>query len=138
MKKATFFTVTVTVLAITAALGEYVYEGQWGTRGAGNGQFDRPREVSLAPNGNVYVVDTYNSRIQYFSPTGVYLGKWGSRGTGNGYFNSPEGIAVAPNGNVYVADTQRHRIQYFTANGSFLGKWGTEGTGDYLLLPRRI
>ena len=50
-----------------AAFGDWVYEGQWGSYGTGNGQFDSPMGVNVAPaSGNVYVADTYNHRVQYF------------------------------------------------------------------------
>ena len=86
MKRRVFLYITVCVTAATLALGDYVYEGQWGSEGSGSGQFDRPREVALAPNGNVYVIDTYNNRVQYFTPTGNFIGAWGRLGSGDGYF----------------------------------------------------
>jgi len=94
------------------------------------GQFYDPRSVAVAPDGTVYVADTYNHRIQRFSASGAFLGTWGARGSGDGQFDSPHGVAVAPDGTVYVADTLNHRIQRFSADGTFLGKWGSEGSGD--------
>jgi tripartite motif-containing protein 71 len=117
-------------LAAVSAWGEWVYEGKWGTRGSGEGQFKSPSDVAVAANRNVYVADKFNNRVQYFTATGSFLGKWGTLGSGNGQFAAPEGIAVAPNGNVYVADEVNCRIQYFTSSGSFLGKWGSHGMGD--------
>ena len=35
-----------------------------GSRGSGIGQFDEPRQLSISTNGNVYVADQYNNRIQ--------------------------------------------------------------------------
>ncbi len=119
----------VTALA-AAAYGAWVYEGKWGTRGSGNGQFEEPGAIGIAANGNVYIGDQYNHRIQYFTSTGSFLGKWGKYGTGDGEFNRPVIPKVAPNGNVYVTDYNNHRIQYFTSTGSFLGKWGKTGTGN--------
>ncbi len=121
-------------LAAFCAWGGWVYEGQWGSRGSGNGQFDDPGGVEVAPNGNVYVGDQYNHRIQYFTPTGSFLGKWGSFGSGNGQFDGPAGVAVAFTGNVYVTEDgayyENYRVQYFTSSGSYLGKWGSKGTGN--------
>ena len=87
----------------------------------------------MAANGNVYVADWDNDRIQYFTPTGSFKGTWGTHGSANGRFNCPTGVAVAPNGRVYVADSGNDRIQFFTAAGSFLGKWGKWGSnnGDF-------
>ena len=93
-------------------------------------KFSNPGDVAVAPDGTVYVVDTWNHRIQRFSAEGVFLSGWGSRGNGNGQFNYPFGVAVASNGTVYVADTGNHRIQRFSASGTFLGAWGAYGSSD--------
>ena len=42
--------------------------------GSGNGQFEGPDHVAVAPNGNVYIADNGNYRIQYFTPIGSFLG----------------------------------------------------------------
>ena len=70
-------------------------------RGTGNYEFNGAFGVSLDGAGNIYVIDTYNNRVQKFDLSGGYLTKWGSHGTGNGQFEfdifggGPEGgIAV--------------------------------------------
>jgi DNA-binding beta-propeller fold protein YncE len=102
--------------------------GRWGSVGGGNGRFNRPEGIDVAPKGSVYVADRLNDRIQYFNPQGSFIGKWGSSGFGDGQFYYPTDIAVAPNGWVYVADVGNRRIQYFTPTGSFLGQWPSGAT----------
>src|SRR5262245_28768538 len=80
--------------------------------------------------GDVYVADTFNSRIQKFDANGNFLMKWGSSGSGDGQFQFPSAIAVDATGNVYIGDTHNQRIQKFDLNGTFLTKWGSFGTGD--------
>ncbi len=118
----------IAVLAASSAFAAWVYEGQWGTRGSGNGQFDFPLGVAVT-TGKVYVADVYNNRVQYFTATGAYLGQWGSPGSGNGQFRFPFGVAVGPEGKVFVVDKGNCRIQYFTATGAYLGGWGSDGKG---------
>lgn len=110
-------------LAASSAFGAWVYEGQWGSRGSGQGQFYLPVDVAVAPNGRVYVVEFQNHRVQYFTSSGSYLGMWKV----NGY---PLGAGVAPNGNVYVVSSADKCVQYFTPSGSFLGGWGAYGRGN--------
>lgn len=117
----------------TAANAAYEYAGKWGRNGSGDGRFSFPEGVAFVSSGVIYVADTGNNRIQYFTQSGWFLGKWGSPGTGDGQFGLPSSVAVGTgpfSGYIYVADTNNHRIQYFTSTGSFLGKWGAEGTGD--------
>jgi len=111
----------------------------WGTQGSGEGQFNRPRNLAIGPDGFIYVVDTDNHRVQKFDAQGHFVKAWGSMSPkGNdgqpilpappGTFTEPWGIAVDKDGNVYVADTWNHRIQKFTSDGVFLKEWGTFGT----------
>ncbi len=86
--------------------------------------------VDVAANGNVYICEAGNDKVQYFTGMARKLGEWGRRGSGDGEFYVPYGVAVAPNGDIYVADSLNHRVQYFTYAGSFKGKWGSRGSGD--------
>ena len=43
--------------------------------GAGNGQFWGPHELTADANGNVWVGDNGNYRVEEFSATGTYLGQ---------------------------------------------------------------
>lgn len=119
----------------------------WGSEGSGDGQFislimgrpgSGPDGIALDSQGNVYVADTWNSRVQVFTNEGRFLRKWGSYGTPtNGKFNTPSGIAVDAVGNVFVASEgmqvtfsaglDRFSVQKFTAQGEFLARWGSPG-----------
>jgi len=100
------------------------YQGEWGSWGSGDGEFEVPADVGIGPDGIVYVADSCNYRIQYFTPSGSYLGKWGAKGEGQREFeNKVKMLAVGPTGNVYVPDADN--ILYFSSNGRFLGEWPT-------------
>ena len=86
----------------------------WGSSGTGDGQFNAPLGVATDGNGNVYVADTNNNRIQKFDASGTFLTTSGSYGSGNGQFSNPIGVATDGSGNLYVADTNNNRIQKFT------------------------
>jgi DNA-binding beta-propeller fold protein YncE len=101
--------------------------------GSGQGQFNRPRGVAVAPDGSIYVVDSRNSRVEKFAPTGEFLLAFGSDGSGPGQLarfatsggGGPNGIAIGNNGDIYVADTWNHRIQVFAPDGAYLRGWGS-------------
>lgn len=114
------------------AEGNYLHTwGKFGFawKGADIGRFDVPWGVATDRDGNVFITDTSNARVQKFSHDGTPLLKWGRDGSFDGAFFYPRGIAVDFVGNIYVADEGNHRIQKFDARGSFLTKWGREGSG---------
>jgi len=102
----------------------------WGGQGSGNGKFYGINGIAVDSNGNVYVIEGANHRVQKFDSNGNYLTQWGSEGSGPGQFLNPEGIAVDPSGNVYVSDVGNDCVQKFDANGKLLTKWGKEGSGN--------
>ncbi|MEW5989198.1 MAG: NHL repeat-containing protein, partial [Chloroflexota bacterium] len=98
-----------------------------GAAGAGQGQLQGPRNLAIGPDGNLYVADSGNHRIQVFDPSGGFVRAWGSQGDAAGQFNEPWGIAVDEN-YVYVADTWNHRLQKFTLRGDFVQTIGQGGS----------
>ncbi len=92
-----------------------------GSEGIEAGQFNKPRNVAIAPSGNIYVLDSDNNRVQYFTPAGEFVGMWDAKDRGG--FNQPWGIAVNGEDEVFVADTWNHRIMKFSGEGEFLLEW---------------
>jgi DNA-binding beta-propeller fold protein YncE len=106
----------------------------WETGGESN-PFDVPVGVAADSQGNIYVMDTNNARVQKFDSQGNFLLMWGSEGSGEGQFgdilNPREGrLAVDTLGNVYVIDLKNSRLQKFDCNGNYLAQWGTKGYGE--------
>jgi YD repeat-containing protein len=116
-----------------------VHAANVGTTGQGDGQLDAPSDVATDPQGNLWVLDKANNRIQKFSSSGQFLTKVGGQGTGDGQFNGPAALAIDPAGNLWVADQGNNRVQKFSASGQFLSKFGVEvpNTG-YLIEPNGI
>ena len=113
--KARFFALTVAFLSCglwtKADPPEFVRE--WGSSGTGDGQFGGAHGIEVDADGNVYVADTGNNRIQKFTSDGVFLMKWGSSGNSPGQFHHPHGIGIGPMGNLYVSETGNKRVQKF-------------------------
>ena len=95
--------------------------------------FNEPWDVAVAPGGEVYVADTWNHRMQKFSPGGEFLMQFGEYGKpvgndeGDGLFRATFGVAVDSEGSIYVSDYNNNRIQKFGPDGKFLTKWGIKG-----------
>ncbi|MEK3883325.1 S-layer homology domain-containing protein [Paenibacillus sp. PL2-23] len=114
--------------AMVTGLDEVVKQG--GFELPTHGLFDLPTDVAVDAEGNRYVADQYNHRIQKFDEEGRFLLKWGTYGSGNGQFDEPAEVEVDAEGNVYVLDELNNRVQKFSADGAYIGQWGSQGTAD--------
>ena len=91
------------------------------------GNFSKPTNVAVDKEGNLYVSDTYNDRVEIFDADGNFIRAFGKNGDGPGDFARPKGIAIDRDGHVWVADAMLNRLQVFTAEGRLLMAVGSFG-----------
>jgi DNA-binding beta-propeller fold protein YncE len=93
------------------------------------GDFGAPQCVAVDKDGNVYVTDTLNNRVEIFDADGSFISQFGKAGDGPGYFSRPKGIAVDADGHIWVADAMQDRLQVFNREGRLLTYIG-QGHGE--------
>ena len=99
----------------------------------GDGQFYEPWGVAVDAQGNIYVADTWNGRIQVFDPAGNFLRKWGAFAIAQGDVGDPNalfgprGMTIDLDGNLVVADTGNKRIVRFRPTGEYVDQVGGGG-----------
>lgn len=93
------------------------------------GDFGAPQGVAVDADGNVYVTDTMNNRVEIFDADGNFLSTFGKAGDGPGFFARPKGIAVDADGHIWVADQMQDRLQVFNREGQLLTFVG-QGHGE--------
>ncbi|HNO35915.1 MAG TPA: 6-bladed beta-propeller, partial [Nitrospira sp.] len=77
------------------------------------GQLRSPWGIAVDGQGDVYVTDTGNHRLEKFDREGNFIAQWGGFGGGDGQFNFPYGIVVDPRGSVFAVDSGNTRVQQF-------------------------
>ncbi len=105
---------------------------QWGGVLSTPEEFQGPEGIAIRPNGEIFVVDSRNDRIQIFSPNGEFDRIWPADGDAsiNFSFHEPDGfffgdLAFAADGSLYVTDPLDGQIQMFDAD--------LNPTGEFLL-----
>jgi sugar lactone lactonase YvrE len=114
--------------------------GKAGIAGDSPGVFNRPSDVLVAPNGDVFVADGHggdsNSRIVKFSRDGRYLATWGRKGGAPGEIDLPHSLAMDSRGRLFVADLNNFRVQAFSQDGTYLFEWKQFGMPGGLFIDR--
>lgn len=91
------------------------------------GDFSRPTNAAVDDDGNLYIADTFNDRVEVFDADGNFIREFGKPGDGPGYFTRPKGIAVDRDGHIWVADAMQDRVQVFSPEGKLLIWMGNHG-----------
>ena len=83
-----------------------------GSKGTGPGQFDGATGVVTSPEGELYVTDRSNGRVQVLTTQGVYV-----REFGNEQLNHPQKLQLSVDEHVLVADCDKKRVAVFSKDG---------------------
>jgi DNA-binding beta-propeller fold protein YncE len=91
------------------------------------GTFALPEGVAVDSEGNVYVTDTFNDRVQIFDADGAFISMFGKNGDGPADFERPKSIAVDGDGHIWVVDAAQNRVKVFNQQGRLLVYFGEQG-----------
>jgi len=91
------------------------------------GDFAKPTGLAVDQEGNLYVADTLNNRIEIFDADGKFISAFGKSGDGAGYFARPKGVAIDGDGHIWVADGMQDRVQVFNQEAQLLISFGGHG-----------
>jgi peptidylamidoglycolate lyase len=110
--------------------GKYLFE--WGDKGSEKGAFDIPHGISLDGNGNVYVADRENNRVQVFDPAGRFIKQFADNSYGRMCgveFHKPGSILFAVDDHAFMK--LKHRgsdILAFDIAGTVQTRLGRSGS----------
>ncbi|MFN8593715.1 MAG: NHL repeat-containing protein [Thermomicrobiales bacterium] len=111
------------------------YVESWGGPGVAPGEFNflvngYPRgAVAFDADGNIFVADAGNYRIQKFGPDRTFIAAFGSEGASDGAFLDLCALAIDPQGRVIALDAGSGNLEVFDNDGKWLSTWGRRGAG---------
>ncbi len=102
---------------------------RFGVTGAPLGQIElaspfSPRDVIIGGDGNLYVADFGNERVDVFTKGGGFLRSFGA--SGSGALSGPVALVLDGSAGIYVADQVDERLEHFSEAGGFLGGFAAE------------
>ncbi len=125
------------VIVIDKESGDTIQE--LGGVGTEDGTFYKPTHVITDTEGNIYVNDLFNFRIQKFDPDGEFIKSFGHAGDTIGSFARPKGLSVDREGHLYVVDAAFENVQIFDDETTdlmlFFGGFGLDQGQMYLPSP---
>lgn len=102
---------------VEAATGRWTFAGR---AGESLGQFNHPFMIVADSDGDLFVSDVINGRVQALTSGGAPLRSLGSYGVRLGQLYRPKGVACDSDGNVWVSDSVLGVVQVFAPDGGFV------------------
>jgi sugar lactone lactonase YvrE len=99
----------------------------FGKAGSGEGELFHPTNIVFGPEGDLYVSETSNFRVQRFTLDGKPVRSYGAVGSIPGSFARPKGLAIDRAGRMFVADAAFENVQLFDEKGKLLLFFGQSG-----------
>jgi uncharacterized protein (TIGR03437 family) len=112
---------TAGIISTVAGSGVYGFSGDGGP--ATEAALEYPDGVDVDKAGNIYIVDTLNSRVRMVGADGIIWtiagnGRYGKTGDGglatSAQLRFPSAILMNASGSLYLADTQNNKIRLLT------------------------
>jgi DNA-binding beta-propeller fold protein YncE len=92
-----------------------------------DGDFAKPTGLAVDSEGNLYVCDTLNNRVEIFDADGKFISTFGKSGDGPGYFSRPKGVAIDSDDHIWVVDGMQDRVQVYNKEAQLLISFGGHG-----------
>lgn len=121
MKRIRLASIVLVTMAVTASLfaslasaavPTYGFSMTFGSSGTGKGQFNEPEAITVDKEGNVWVADKANARVQKFNSKGEYLLE-----VALGEGSQPIDITTDSEGRVWTLDAAHSRVYRLNSFG---------------------
>ena len=101
--------------------------GKRGERGRKDDELDKPNGIAIGREGQIYVADQGNHRVQIFNADLTYKRTCSFPNREKKIVIYPEKIAINSAGNAYVTDSKNTCVYVFDESGQYLFSFGRKG-----------
>ncbi len=107
----------------------YDVDFHFGGSGSREGYFKTPKDIAVSSQGDVFISDMANRRVQAFSSDGVFIGVLGKGGSDN-LLQGPTDMDFDSNDMLYVLDVKKKSVMIFATSGMMIKEFGERGAKD--------
>ena len=100
------------------SIGRRSFISKFGSSGKGDEQFSNPRGICIDPEGNVFIADSGNHRIQVFRDNDSFAYSFPCQ-------SNPWGLAFDLQGHLHVAASGSSCINVYTPEGNAITSYGS-------------
>ncbi|WML24883.1 6-bladed beta-propeller [Neobacillus sp. OS1-33] len=103
-----------------------------GKPGTKDGELNSPNGITVDDEGNIYIVDTANQRVEIFDKAGKFkkIINGSANGKGESIFVNPRGIGIDSRGIMYVVSNLTHLVYGFDKDGKKVFEFGGMGENN--------
>jgi hypothetical protein len=98
-----------------------------GEGGGTESVLNRPFDIKLDSQGNIYVMDWGDVDIKVFSPDGQQLRTIGKKGQGPGEFDVPASFVISADDKIFLLSGRQYQISVLDNLGTYLSGFKVEG-----------
>jgi hypothetical protein len=100
--------------------------------GASESVLNRPQDLDVDAQGDIYVLDWGDVDFKVFAPDGRLLRKFGKEGQGPGEFGIPASFVIAADGRIFLLSGRTNQIIILAGDGTYLSSFRLEGFSSSL------
>ena len=98
-----------------------------GEGGGGESALNRPQDLKVDAEGNIYVLDWGDVNIKVFSPEGRLVRTIGKKGQGPGEFDIPAFFVLSSDGRIFLLSGRQNQISVLSGTGTYLSSFRVDG-----------
>ena len=108
-----------------------------GEGGGAESLLNRPQDLNVDPEGNIFVLDWGDVDIKVFAPDGRLLRKTGKKGQGPGEFDIPAYFVLSSDSRIFLLSGRQNQVIVLSDTGTYVTSFRLDGFCNGLAVDGR-